>query len=442
MAAVFLRFLMKKFFQPEIEQASRERIIQIQNEKLSKQIRHVWEHVPYYHQKMVDAGVTPDDIKTIDDIRKLPFLSKADLRDSYPYGMLGKPLRDCVRIQSTSGTTGKRVVAFYTQHDIDLWEECCARAIVAAGGSCEDVCQVAYGYGLFTGGAGLNGGSHKVGCLTVPTSSGNTERQIMFIMDLKATILCCTPSYAAYLGESMKELGYGPDDIPLKAGIFGAEPWSEEMRRSIEQTLGIKAYDIYGLTEISGPGVSFECSEQHGMHINEDHFYAEIIDPDTGEPLPEGSQGELVFTCLDKEAFPMIRYRTRDICVLTRETCKCGRTFVRMLKPQGRTDDMLIIRGVNVFPSQIEAVLLNQGYAPNYQIVVDRVNNTDTFEVLVEMTPEMFTDNIGSITERQSRLSAGLLSMLGIKAKVSLVAPKTITRSEGKAVRVIDKRKN
>ncbi len=432
---------MERYFQPEIERASRDEIVRIQNEKLVKQIRRVWDAVPYYRKKMEEKGVTPDDIKTIDDIRKLPFLSKADLRDAYPYGLLAKPLKECVRIQSTSGTTGKRVVAFYTQHDIDIWEECCARAIVAAGGTNEDVCQVAYGYGLFTGGPGLNGGSHKVGCLTVPTSSGNTERQIMFIMDLQATILCCTPSYAAYLGESMKEMGYGPDDIPLKAGIFGAEAWSEEMRRDIEKTLGIKAYDIYGLTEISGPGVSFECSEQRGMHINEDHFYAEIIDPDTGEVLPEGEQGELVFTCLDKEAFPMIRYRTRDICVLTREKCSCGRTHVRMRKPQGRTDDMLIIRGVNVFPSQIETVLLNQGYAPNYQILVDRVNNTDTLEVLVEMTPEMFTDNLGDISDRQSKLAAGLLSMLGIKAKVSLVAPKSITRSEGKAVRVIDRRK-
>ncbi|MBR7062680.1 MAG: phenylacetate--CoA ligase [Clostridia bacterium] len=432
---------MENYYQQAIECASREEIIAMQNEKLVKQVRRVWEAVPYYRKKMQDHGVTPDDIRSIDDIKKLPFLSKADLRDSYPYGMLAKPLKDCVRIQSTSGTTGKRVVAFYTQHDIDLWEECCARAIVAAGGTDEDVCQVSYGYGLFTGGPGLNGGSHKVGCLTVPTSSGNTERQIMFIMDLKATILCCTPSYAAYLGEAMKEMGLKPEDIPLKAGIFGAEAWSEEMRRSIEQTLGIKAYDIYGLTEISGPGVAFECSAQQGMHINEDHFYAEIIDPDTGEVLPEGQSGELVFTCLDKEAFPMIRYRTRDICVLTREKCSCGRTHVRMRKPQGRSDDMLIIRGVNVFPSQIETVLLNQGYAPNYQIVVDRVNNTDTLDVLVEMTPEMFTDNLGDITARQNRLAAGLLSMLGIKAKVSLVAPKSITRSEGKAVRVIDKRK-
>ena len=432
---------MERYFQPEIECAPREEIIKIQNEKLLKQVRHVWDNVPYYRKKMEDKGVTPDDIKSIDDLYKLPFLSKDDLRECYPYGLLAEPLKNCVRIQSTSGTTGKRVVAFYTQHDIDLWEDCCARAIVAAGGTDEDVCQVSYGYGLFTGGPGLNGGSHKVGCLTIPTSSGNTDRQIMFIMDLSSTIICCTPSYAAYLGERMKEMGYGPDDIPLKAGIFGAEAWSEEMRRDIEKTLGIKAYDIYGLTEISGPGVSFECSEQRGMHINEDHFLAEIIDPDTGEVLPEGQQGELVFTCLDKEAFPLLRYRTRDICVLTREKCACGRTHVRMSKPKGRTDDMLIIRGVNVFPSQIETVLLNNNYAPNYQILVDRVNNTDTFEVLVEMTPEMFTDDLGEITGRQNKLEAGLLSMLGIKAKVTLVAPKTIARSEGKAVRVIDKRK-
>ena len=432
---------MENYYQEAIECATREEIRAIQNEKLVKQVRHVWDNVPYYREKMKEKGVTPDDIQSVDDLHKLPFLSKADLREAYPYGLLGKPLEDCVRIQSTSGTTGKRVVAFYTQHDIDLWEECCARAIVAAGGTKEDVCQVSYGYGLFTGGPGLNGGSHKVGCLTIPTSSGNTDRQIMFILDLQATILCCTPSYAAYLGERMREMGLGPDDIPLKAGIFGAEAWSEEMRQDIQKTLGIKAYDIYGLTELSGPGVSFECSAQKGMHINEDHFIAEIIDPDTGEVLPEGSEGELVFTAIDKEAFPMIRYRTRDICSLTYEKCSCGRTHVRMAKPKGRSDDMLIIRGVNVFPSQIETVLLNRGYAANYQIIVDRVNNTDTFDVQVEMTPEMFTDNVGEIAERQKQLSDGLKSMLGIKAKVSLVAPKSITRSEGKAVRVIDKRK-
>ncbi len=432
---------MGKYFQEEIECMPVEKIKALQNELLPAQVRYVWDNVPYYRQKMQAHGVTPDDIKSIDDLHKLPFMSKADLRDAYPYGLLAVPLKDCVRIQSTSGTTGKRVVAFYTQGDLDIWEDCCARAIMAAGGTNEDVCQVSYGYGLFTGGPGLNGGSHKVGCLTIPTSSGNTERQIMFIMDLSATILCCTPSYAAYIGETLKEKGYKPEDIPLKIGIFGAEAWSEEMRRDIENTLGIKAYDIYGLTEISGPGVSFECSEQRGMHINEDHFLAEIIDPNTGEVLPEGTQGELVFTTLDKKAFPMIRYRTRDICTLTREKCSCGRTHIRMTKPKGRSDDMLKIRGVNVFPSQIETVLMNNGYAANYQILVGRVNNTDTFEVKVEMTPDMFTDNVGEIQARRKVLEDGLRSMLGIKAKVTLVAPKSITRSEGKAVRVIDTRK-
>ena len=432
---------MERYYQPEIETMPRDQLKSLQSERLVKQVKHVWENVPYYRKKMEEKGVTPDDIKRIEDLHKLPFITKSDLRDAYPYGLMGKPLKDCVRIQSTSGTTGKRVVAFYTQHDIDLWEDCCARALVAAGATDEDVCHVAYGYGLFTGGAGLHGGSHKVGCLTIPTSSGNTERQIGFIKDLNSTILCCTPSYAAYLGESMKEMGMTPDQIPLKAGIFGAEAWSEEMRQDIQKTLGIKAYDIYGLTELSGPGVAFECSAQDGMHINEDHFVAEIIDPDTGEVLPEGSKGELVFTSLIKEAFPLLRYRTRDICQLNYEPCSCGRTHVRMAKPMGRSDDMLIIRGVNVFPSQIETVLLNHGYAANYQIIVDRVNHTDTLDIQVEMTPEMFTDNLGEISKRQKELVAGLRSMLGLAAKVTLVAPKSIVRSEGKAVRVIDKRK-
>ena len=432
---------MERYYQPEIETASQEQIKAWQDERLVKQVRHVWDNVPYYRKKMEAKGVRPEDIQSSADLYKLPFVSKDDLREAYPYGLLAKPLSECVRIQSTSGTTGKRVVAFYTQHDIDLWDDCCARAIVAAGGTKEDVCQVSYGYGLFTGGPGLNGGSHKVGCLTIPTSSGNTERQIMFIMDLQATILCCTPSYAAYIGETMKEMGLTPDQIPLKAGIFGAEAWSEEMRQDIQNTLGIKAYDIYGLTELSGPGVSFECSEQTGMHINEDHFIAEIINPDTGEVLPEGATGELVFTAITKEAFPLLRYRTRDICRLTRKPCSCGRTHVKMCKPMGRSDDMLIIRGVNVFPSQIETVLLNDGYPANYQIVVDRVHHTDTLDVQVEMTPEMFTDNLGEIERRQKKLVDDLRSMLGLTAKVTLVAPKSIVRSEGKAVRVIDRRK-
>lgn len=432
---------MGNYYQPEIETASREKILEIQNGKIVKQVRHVYDNVPYYKKLMDEKGVTPDDIKSVDDIKKLPFLTKADLREAYPYGLLATDLKNCVRIQSTSGTTGKRVVAFYTQHDIDLWEECCARAIVAAGGTNEDVCQVCYGYGLFTGGAGLHGGSHKVGCLTLPMSSGNTDRQIQFMMDLGSTILCCTPSYAAYIGESLAEAGYKPEDNKLKAGIFGAEPWTEEMRRSIEKSLGIKAYDIYGLTETSGPGVAFECEEQTGMHINEDHFYAEIIDPETGEVLPEGSKGELVFTSLDKEAFPLLRYRTRDICVLTRKKCSCGRTHVKMCKPMGRSDDMLIIRGVNVFPSQIETVLLNEGYTPNYQIIVDRVNNSDTLDINVEFAPDQFSDKVSDTQSKEKALEGAMRTMLGIGPKVHLVPPKSVVRSEGKAVRVIDKRK-
>ena len=431
----------QNYYQKEIETMPLDEMKKLQSEKLVKQVKHVYDNVEYYRNLMDEKGVKPEDIKSIDDLHKLPFLSKADLRDAYPYGLLAKPLSECVRIHSTSGTTGRRVVAFYTQHDVDLWEDCCARAIVAAGGSNEDVCQVAYGYGLFTGGAGLHGGSHKVGCLTLPMSSGNTDRQIQFMMDLNASIICCTPSYAAYMGESLKEQGYKPEDIPLKAGIFGAEPWTEEMRQNIQNTLGIKAYDIYGLTETSGPGVAFECSEQTGMHINEDHFIAEIIDPDTGEVLPLGEKGELVFTALDKDAFPLLRYRTRDICVLSREKCSCGRTLIKMAKPMGRTDDMLIIRGVNVFPSQIETVLLKEGYEPNYQIIVDRVNNNDTFEVDVEMNPEQFTDKVGDILSMEKSLADAMKIMLGINPKVRLVAPKSITRSEGKAVRVIDKRK-
>lgn len=432
---------MERYYQPEIETLPYEKIREMQNEKIVKQVKHVYENVAYYRNLMDEKGVKPEDIKSVDDIKKLPFLSKADLREAYPYGLLGTDLKNCVRIQSTSGTTGKRVVAFYTQHDIDLWEDCCARAIVAAGGTNEDVCHVCYGYGLFTGGPGLNGGSHKVGCLTLPMSSGNTDRQIQFMMDLGSTILCCTPSYAAYIGETLAEKGYKPEDNKLKAGIFGAEPWTEEMRRQIEKSLGIKAYDIYGLTETSGPGVSFECSEQRGMHINEDHFYAEIIDPETGEVLPEGEKGELVFTSLDKEAFPLLRYRTRDICVLTREKCSCGRTHVRMSKPMGRSDDMMIIRGVNVFPSQIETVLLNEGYTPNYQIVVDRENNSDTLDIYVELSADQFSDKMAETQKREKVLTDAMRAMLGIGPKIHLVAPKTIVRSEGKAVRVIDKRK-
>ena len=432
---------MKRYFQKDIETAPVDWIKSLQAEKLVKQVKYVYDHNKYYHRLMDEKGVTPDDIKGLDDLHKLPFLTKNDLREAYPYGLLSAPLKDCVRIQSTSGTTGRRVVAFYTQHDLDLWEECCARAIVAAGGTDEDVVQVCYGYGLFTGGPGLHGGSHKVGSLTIPMSSGNTDRQIQFMRDLGTTILCCTPSYAAYIGERLHEMGCTLDDIRLKAGIFGAEPWTEEMRRDIESKLGIKAYDIYGLTEISGPGVSFECEEQRGMHINEDHFLAEIIDPDTGEVLPEGEEGELVFTSLDKEAFPLLRYRTRDLTVLTREKCSCGRTHIRMMKPKGRSDDMLIIRGVNVFPSQIETVLLKEGYTPNYEIHVDRIANEDTFDINVELSEEQFKKIKDNDEAARKELTGAMVKMLGIRPKIHLLAPKSITRSEGKAVRVIDKRK-
>lgn len=431
---------MGRYFNPEIETMERAELRKLQDERLVNQVRHVYDNVPAYRKKMEEKGITPDDIHGVCDLHLVPFTTKADLRDGYPYGMLAKPLKECVRIHSTSGTTGKRVVAFYTQKDIDMWEECCARAITAAGGTDEDVLQVCYGYGLFTGGAGLHGGSHKVGCLTLPMSSGNTERQLQFMEDLGTTILCCTPSYAAYLAETAIETGV-INNLHLKSGIFGAEAWTEEMRQDIQNKLGIKAYDIYGLTELSGPGVAFECEDQHGMHINEDNFIAEIIDPVTEEVLPYGEKGELVFTAINKEAFPMLRYRTRDICVLNAEPCPCGRTSIRMSKPMGRSDDMLIIRGVNVFPSQIEAVLLKCGMPANYRIVVDRVNNSDTLDVDVEMTEDMFSDTMSFITKKEKELVAELKAMLGIMAKVHLVSPKSITRSEGKAVRIVDKRK-
>ncbi|MDR2745056.1 MAG: phenylacetate--CoA ligase [Desulfovibrio sp.] len=428
------------YFTPDIECAPYEKMRALQSERLTQTVRRAYESVPHYRETMNKKGVTPADVRSVDDLRKLPFLSKDDLREAYPYKLLAVPRSEVVRIQSTSGTTGKRVVAFYTQNDIDKWDECCARAIVAAGGTKDDVVHVCYGYGLFTGGPGLNGGSHMLGSMTLPMSSGNTERQIQFMCDLGSTILCCTPSYAAYLAESIIARGLR-DKIRLKAGIFGAEAWSEEMRRDIEAKLGIRAYDIYGLTEIAGPGVSFECAEQTGMHVNEDYFIPEIIDPDTGETLPEGARGELVFTTIAKEAFPILRYRTRDICALSRKSCSCGRTLIKMGKLMGRTDDMLIIRGVNVFPSQIETVLLQEGYSPNYLIVVDRINHTDTFEVQVELTPEMFSDTVRQVAQREKNLVGALRSMLGISPKVSLVAPRSIARSEGKAVRVIDKRK-
>jgi phenylacetate-CoA ligase len=430
---------MGRYFQEDIETMPYEALKKLQSERLVKQVKHVYDNVKFYRDKMDAAGIKPEDIKSVDDLKLLPFIEKDDLRDQYPYGLLGVPKSEVVRIQSTSGTTGRRVVAFYTNDDVKIWETCCARALVAAGASNEDVVHVCYGYGLFTGGPGIHGGSHLLGSMTLPMSSGNTERQLQFMQDLGSTILCCTPSYALNLAESIEERGI-KDKISLKAGIFGAEPWTEEMRREIEKRLGLKAYDIYGLTEISGPGVSFECEAQQGMHINEDFFIPEIINPKTGEVLPEGEVGELVFTTLTKKAFPLLRYRTRDLCRLTREKCSCGRTHIRMSKPMGRSDDMMVVKGVNVWPSQIEQVIINLGYQANYQIVVDRENNRDSIEVQVEKTPEMAADEAFDIAKAQKKIVAGLKSMLGILVDVKVVEPKTIERSEGKAKRVIDKR--
>ena len=428
------------YFQPMIETASREKLVALQNERLVKTVRRVYENVPFYREKMVTAGVAPDDIRSIDDLHKLPFSYKKDLRDTYPFGLFAVPMKDVVRLHGSSGTTGKQIIVGYTKNDMELWADCFARALTAAGATEEDIVHVSYGYGLFTGGLGADGGAMRIGATAVPVSTGNTQRQLTIMRDFGSTVLCCTPSYALHIAEVMEESGLSKDDLKLKAGIFGAEPWTNEMRRQIEDKLGIKAYDIYGLTEVLGPGVAFECSEQTGMHINEDHFIVEVIDPDTGEVLPDGTQGELVFTCITKEAFPILRYRTRDIGVIHRGKCACGRTLMKMTKPRGRTDDMLIIRGVNVFPSQIETVLLDQGYTANYQIVVDREHNFDSIEVQVEISSEVFSDTVRGLSRRAKELSDALKSLLGVNAKVTLLEPNTIPRSEGKAVRVIDKR--
>ncbi len=433
---------MGKYWNKSMECATVNEIKSLQSFRLSQTVRRVYESVPYYRARMEKAGVTPDDIRTVEDLHKLPFTIKQDLRDTYPYGMFAVPMDEVVRLHASSGTTGKQIVVGYTRNDLEVWSECCARALTAAGATNKDFMHISYGYGLFTGGLGLHGGAEKVGMTVIPVSVGNTKRQINILKDFGSTYMCCTPSYALFLAETMKEMGISKDEIKLKGGLFGAEPWTEEMRQQIQAGLGCKAYDIYGLTEIIGPGVSFECEEQTGMHINEDNFIAETIDPETGEVLPEGSQGEIVFTCITKEAFPLLRYRTRDIGILTREKCSCGRTLIKMKKPAGRSDDMLIIRGVNVFPSQIESVLLSLGNtAPYYQIIVDRKNNTDTFEIQVEISPEMFSDTVKSLEQQEKLIKAGVESTLGISADIKLVEPKTIQRTEGKAVRVIDKRK-
>ena len=429
-----------KYWQEEIETMPHEKIEELQTERLIKQVGRVYDNVELYRNRMDAAGVKPSDIKSLDDITKLPFTCKQDLRDTYPYGMFAVSLDEVVRLHASSGTTGKQIVVGYTRNDLDMWDDICARQLVAAGADKKRKVHVSYGYGLFTGGMGFHGGATKLGATVIPVSSGNTARQITIIKDFESDVICCTPSYALYIAETMEKEGVDVSQLKLKAGIFGAEPWTEEMRAEIERRLGIKAYDVYGLTEICGPGVAYECSEQHGMHVNEDYFIIEIIDPETGEHVPDGTQGEIVFTCLTKEAFPLIRFRTRDIGTITHEKCSCGRTFVRMSKPMGRTDDMLIIRGVNVFPSQIETVLIKMGYSPNYQIVVDRIDNHDTLDVLVEMTVDAFTDTVTGISKKEKELESELRSLLGIAAKVHLVAPESIARSEGKAKRVIDKR--
>jgi len=432
---------MGNYFSPWVECTSRETMREMQSRRLADMIRRCYEHVPFYRERLDQAGIAPQDIRSVDDLSKLPFTYKQDLRDTYPYGLFAVPKDRLARIQASSGTTGKMTVVGYTRRDIDDWAEDAARAITAAGGTKEDYVHVSYGYGLFTGGLGLHYGAERLGATAIPVSSGNTKRQIDILRDFGSNILCCTPSYAMYIGETLHEMGVDPASINLRAGIFGAEPWSIEMRLEIEKLLQIKAYDIYGLSEVMGPGVSFECEEQTGMHINEDKYITEIIDPDTGEVLPEGSQGELVFTCIRKEALPLIRYRTRDIASLSRAKCSCGRTLIKMSKPCGRTDDMLIIRGINVFPSQIESVLLDLNLVtPNYLLVVDRVDNLDTLEVQVEMTGEMFSDTVRNMENIEKRIRSALLSALGLAAKVTLVEPKTIARSEGKAQRIQDNR--
>ena len=428
---------------PKEETLSREELTALQSERLVRQVKRMYEKVECFRNRMDEKGLKPEDIHGVEDLSKLPFSYKNDLRDYYPFGLFAVPMKDIKRIHASSGTTGKRIVVGYTDEDLKIWADCFARMLAAVGATDEDIVQVSYGYGLFTGGLGAHGGAERIGATVIPMSSGNTALQIQNMVDFGATVLCCTPSYALYLGEEVERMGL-KDKIKLKYGIFGAEPWSENMRLEIEKKLGIKAYDIYGLSEILGPGVGCECPAQKGMHIWEDHFIPEIIDPDTCEVLPAGETGELVLTTITKEGFPLIRYRTRDICRLEYETCECGRTHVRMRKPSGRSDDMLIIRGVNVFPSQIEEVLIEVGgenITPNYFITIDRVNNVDTFDLDVEMSEQFFHDDVKSIAAIEKQITEKLRSALGLGVKVHLVNPKTIARSEGKSKRVNDKRK-
>ncbi|MGI6550255.1 MAG: phenylacetate--CoA ligase family protein [Syntrophomonadales bacterium] len=430
-----------KIYNPQMECMSREGLRELQSKRLRETVKIEYENVPLYRSRMDAKGIKPEDIQTVDDLKHLPFTEKTDLRDEFPYGLLAAPKSEIVRIQGSSGTTGKPIVSGYTQNDVDVWTEVVARAITAAGGGKDDIVQVAYGYGLFTGGLGVHQGASKVGAMVVPMSSGNTQRQILMMKELGVTMLCCTPSYATFLGETVREMGIKPEELQLKSGCFGAEPWSEEMRANLEELLDIDACDIYGLTEICGPGVAFECLEKQGMHVNEDHFVVEIIDPVTEEPLPYGESGELVITTITRTGMPMLRYRTRDICRLDASPCKCGRKNVRMKRITGRTDDMLVIRGVNVFPSQIESVLVGlDGVSPHYMLVVDRMKSTDRLEVQVELTDEMFSDTVAEIEKLRDGIQDRIKSVIGISAKIKLVPPKSIPRSEGKAKRILDKR--
>ena len=430
-------------YNPAMECMNRNERAALQLERLQATVKREYENVPLYRERMQAKGIVPEDIRSLDDLRYLPFTNKTDLRDQFPFGLLAAPKSEIVRIQGSSGTTGKPIVSGYTAHDIDVWSEMVARALAAAGATEQDIVQVAYGLGLFTGGLGALQGGNRIGSMVIPMSSGNTQRQIMMMRELGSTILCCTPSYAIYLGETVREMGLDPaKDLKLKAGVFGAEPWTEEMRRHLENVLDIDALDIYGLTEIAGPGVAFECKEKNGMHVNEDHVIVEIIDPVTEEPLPAGLPGELVFTTITKEGMPMLRYRTHDICTVYDDPCPCGRTTRRMGRITGRTDDMIVVRGVNVFPSQIESVLVEMpDVSPHYLLVVDRVNSTDTLEVRVEMTEAMFSDTVAHIEQLRRRIGERIKSVVGVTATVNLVAPKSIPRSEGKAKRVIDNRK-
>lgn len=430
------------FWNKPMETMGREEMTNLQSTRLIDTVQRVYRQVPFYRSRLQELGLLPEDIAGIGDIGKLPFITKQDMRDNYPYGLFAVPLAEIVRVHASSGTTGKPTVVGYTKRDIGIWSEVMARALTFAGASKHSCIQVAYGYGLFTGGLGVHYGAEMIGASVIPVSSGNTARQIMLMKDFGTTLLACTPSYALYIAETIREMGLEPKDLTLKAGIFGAEPWSERMRREIEERLSIKALDIYGLSEIIGPGVASECECQDGLHISEDHFYPEIINPLTGEALPDGEKGELVLTTITKEGMPMVRYRTRDLTTLNHGVCSCGRTLARMGKVLGRTDDMLIIRGVNVFPSQVESVLLSLGEtSPHYQLIVDREDNLDTLTVLVEMTEDMFSDEVRRLENLEHKIKEALAGVLQVTAKVRLVGPKFIERSEGKAKRVIDNRK-